>query len=590
MHTSKIISRRAFILGGVLFVAQCSLLSRLYYLQIVKNHKYTLLSDKNRVRTMVLYPLRGRILDCQGNIMASNKKCYKLLCENFNIPDKEDLINRLTSIIKLSEDELLILRNNLYGTQKLFVVKNEISWDEILSIESHIFELSGIYIELYYKRYYAYGALVSHFIGYIRNIYTDQEYSVLRLRTLNSTGYAGVESIFEQNLKGEKGVAYYEVNATGKLIRVLDKKNDVEGSDLKVSLDIDLHQAIGDITRDLHSYKGLSICVMDVETGEIKAMFNRPAYDNNIFTGNFSNQVWNDIINHPDKLMINRCISMQISPGSVFKLITVISGLETGVFSVDSSINCTGTIEVLGKEKHCWKEIVGHGKINNLVNIVSSSCNILFYERAPHMNIDNIEYYATLFGLGPSEGYTPFVDEKLGVMPSTRWCKKNNISWYLGDNINVAIGQGYVLVTPLQLCIMASRFATKTQVIPTIESTDKTKEKRKDFKTIQIHNNNNIDVVRECMFSTINKPYGTAYRHRIDKDFLAGKTGTTQMVSGHNKYNKYHYSFAGFFPYSNPKYAISTVFEATLVGAGNSAANVSAKIAHYLKIRDNLDY
>lgn len=585
---NKIVTRRSFVLGGVLFFAQCSLLGRLYYLQIVKNHKYTLLSDKNRIRTMVLYPLRGKIIDCNGKILASNKKCYKLLCENINIQDKQKLIDRLISIIYLSNEEIEFLTANLYSKQKLFFIKNDISWDEILKIESNIFELSGIYIELYHKRHYIYGSTMSHFIGYIRNTYTDQKYNILGLKTLDSNGFIGVESIFDQTLKGEKGVAYYEVNAIGKPIRVLDRVNDIEGKEIQVTLDADLHKAIFDITSDLYGYKGLSICVMDVNTGEIRAMFNRPAYDNNIFSDNFSNQIWNELVNHPDKLMINRCIAMQIPPGSSFKLITTICGLETEIFSVNSSAYCTGVVEILGKERHCWKDQGGHKKIENLEMAVASSCNVFFYNSAKSMNIESISRYATLFGLGANEPYTQFSDEKLGVIPNAKWCKKNGIPWYLGDTINVSIGQGYVLVTPLQLCIMASRFATKTSVTPTITPRDKTKEKKKLFQLIQLKNKSNLDFVRECMFSVMNKPFGTAYRHRLDKDFLAGKTGTAQMVSGYNKYNRYHYSFAGFFPFEDPKYAISTVFESTLVDVGNSAAKVSAQVAHYLKVRDQL--
>ena len=591
---STISSKRLIFVFLVQIFLFLILLIRLFCLQIFNYEKYKTLSEENRIKTFVIPPLRGHIFDRNNIQLTDNQKNYRVLFYKDKSEEKNmETLLKLSKILDLSDNEfnkILKKMENNYGKPIITILDN-VSWKDLVKLQANSYNLDGIMIEEGYIRYYPYSSTFAHIIGYvnnptkeeidIQNSYKERE---LLLHPDYKIGRTGLEKVFNENIMGENGYRQLEMNALSIPIREIKVENATEGDNIKLTIDFNLQRFIKSRMQDVRG----SAIVMNVWTGEILALVSMPSYNNNRFVEGISNQYWTKLSTDEGKPLSNKAISATYPPGSTFKLITAMSALENG-WQGDKEIDCNGKLALNKKRTmHCWME-KGHGKIN-LVEAIKDSCNIYFTKLGLFAGIDNIYKTAKDFGLG--EKYNlKLLNIKTGTIPNREWKKKVfNDVWVSGDTVNVAIGQGFLSVTPLELAVMTSRIANGGYKIrPYLIYDSKMSQYNEElFTRLPMVKKETIDIVKQGMYDVVNTKGGTAYWTRIkQKGFeMAGKTGTAQVIAKEKKdimeeenekiETKFqnHGLFIAFAPYEKPRYAVVVVVE-----HGNSGSGVAAPIA-----------
>ena len=608
---SKLISRRMFILSAAKAVVFFGVFGRLVSLQINESKKYKTLSDKNRFREWKLAPQRGLITDYFGQEIASNEKVYQLHITPENTDNIEKLFFRLKSIIGLTERKIIFLKKKI-AKQKPWepiIVSENLTWSEFSRVNLFLHELQGVEPIISVARVYPEQS-VSHVVGYVSQLSKKDLQNKKYLRDMAITGISvgktGLENKLDQDIIGQVGFQRYEVNAFGKRIRQIQVETGKSGKNFRTTLDLEVQNFAAETIKD----KAASVCVMDIYNGDIIAMVSTPGYNANSFVHGIEKKYWNELISNPLKPLNNKSISGLYPPGSTIKTIVALSALENDIISPNMNVECKGVIELYGEKFHCWKK-KGHGMMN-LKSAIKRSCDVYFYEVARKLGVDRISDTSKKFGLG-KKVLKDFIEERSGVVPNTRWKKKFiGKNWYLGETLHSGIGQGYFQSTPLQLCLMTAQLANGGFEIQPRLIFDKKSNNLKnylDYKNSNpdsslpidilasdfnlkplFRNQENINFIKDAMFSSTNEPGGTSYGSRIDnKKFrFAGKTGSSQVkrfteaqreAEVKQKDLKYedrdHALFVAFAPYDSPKYAISVVVEHG--GSGSKAAAPVAK-------------
>jgi len=617
------ISRRMFILSTAKVIVFGGILARLFSLQISENKKYLTLSDKNRLREWRLPPIRGDFLDYFGKVIAGNTEVYQLHIIPEEVSNFKSLMIRLKEILSLGEKEYtkILRRKKKQKPWETLIISENLSWEQFSKLNLFLHELDGAKPVLSISRNYPYKENFTHVLGYVSRASVSDlnENETIRNNHVPGlrVGKIGLEKTFEKDLIGINGVQRYEVNAYGKRINQIDHVDGVKGKNIYLTIDTEVQK----LTNELLNGKSGSVVVMDIYSGEIVAMHSSPSFDPNLFFHGISNQKWKEIRDNPLKPLLNKTISGLYSPGSTIKPLVALSALENDVISPDLTIECTGKTELYGQTYHCWKD-KGHGYMK-LRNAIKQSCDTYFYEVARRLGVDRLNLTAKKYGLGKITMEGIFLDEKKGLVPSTKW-KKNNLGkgWLLGETLITGIGQGYIQTTPLQLCLMTAQLANGGfKIYPKINSHDskdsleiiKTKiaerinereedqlgiiETGKKFLNYRndeyrplFRNQENVKFVLEAMFGSTNELYGTSYssRHDDKKYQFAGKTGTAQVKRITEKQRELdldisqipyeerdHALFIAYGPYVNPRYAMSVVVEHG--GPGSVAAAPIAK-------------
>ena len=617
------ISRRMFILSTAKVIVFGGIVTRLFSLQISENKKYLTLSDKNRLREWRLPPVRGDFLDFFGKTIAGNTEVYQLHIIPEEVSNFKALMVRLKEILDLTEKEYskILRRKKIQKPWETLIISENLSWEQFSKLNLYLHELNGAKPVLSISRSYPYKENYTHVLGYVSRASVSDlnENEAIKNNHVPGlrVGKIGLEKTFERDLIGVNGVQRYEVNAYGKRINQIDHIDGVKGKNIKLTIDTEVQKLTNDLLKD----KSGSIVVMDIFTGEIVAMHSSPSFDPNLFFHGISNKDWKEIRENPLKPLLNKTVSGLYSPGSTIKPLVALSALENDVISPNLTIECTGKTELYGQTYHCWKE-KGHGYMK-LRNAIKQSCDTYFYEVARRLGVDRLNLTAIKYGLGNRTMEGIFLDEKKGLVPSTKW-KKNNLGkgWVLGETLITGIGQGYIQTTPLQLCLMTAQLANGGfKIYPKINSNDskdsleiiknKISEKinaRKEnqlgiietgkkflnykndeYKTL-FRNQENVKFVLEAMFASTNELYGTSYASRYDdkKYQFAGKTGTAQVKRITEKQRELdlktseipyeerdHALYIAYGPYANPRYALSIVVEHG--GPGSVAAAPIAK-------------
>ena len=587
----KVFNRRALLVaGGELFLFSI-LAGRLYQLQILDSDKYKKLSERNSVRIKLLPPPRGIIADRFGVELAINVNSYGIQM----IPEEvtaqgltvEEILNRISELIPLTEKEKEKVLNNVKKKRAFFpvFVKNNLGWDEMAKIQVNNLDFTGVYVEEGKRRYYPFDEIAAHVIGYVSDV-TEQELKkdpspILQLPDFK-TGKAGIEKLMDRELRGEVGETIQIVNAVGRVIETLDdkKKKAIPGQRINLTIDKRLQE---------YAYKRIneesaSVVVMDIYNGDVLMMISVPSYNPNIFLDeDMSAKEFEKLFSNPRHPFINKAIEGLYAPGSTFKMMTALAALSDGKINANTKINCTGHMDYGDGRYHCWNT-GGHGLLN-LEQSLLHSCDIFYYALATKVSMDVIQEMAYRFGLGDYTGIE-LANEKKGQVPSREW-KRNYKSeaWYTGDTITASIGQGYTLVTPIQLAVMTARianggFAVKPRIIKNEN------EGNIFFPSLNI-NPQHLNMIKRGMFAVVNRPNGTGRNAYLNYNgsYMAGKTGTTQVkritreerARGVTKQEdlpwKYrnHALFVGYAPYKNPRYAISVVVEHGMSGSGSAA-------------------
>lgn len=582
---SRVVERRTLVVIAFNLLAFAVIVARLYFLQVKEADKYKMLSDENRISTRFLVPPRGLIFDRNGEIIAKNEQDFQALMVAEQTPDIAETLKTFKQIVPLTEGEEQKIRKDLKNKRRFIPIKlkDNLSWNEVSKILLHAPDLPGVEIDEGLSRYYPYADIYAHVLGYVGPVSDkDKKDNPLYMVPGFKIGKSGLERYFDYKLQGKGGTIKLEVNAYGRVMNEIERNSGEEGQSLTLTLDARLQRA----AYEAFGEESGAAVVLNVRTGEILALVSTPSFDPNLFTNGISYKHWNALLKNERTPLVNKAVSGQYSPGSTFKVVVALAALEAGVIDLNTRFNCSGGLDVGNIRFHCWRHS-GHGSLN-VVEALKHSCDIFFYETAMKLGIDKIHDMAVKLGMG-NVLEVGLDNEKAGIIPTKAWKKARfGTSWTQGDAANSGIGQGYVLVTPLQLATMLARVVNGGYAVqPTfIKPTEKelSKIKRLDIST------KNIEIVKRGMFEVVNGAGGTAGRARfnINGAVMGGKTGTTQVrrISMKERSSgilrdeqlpwrlRNHALFIGFTPVDNPRYSVAVIVE-----HGSSGSGVAAPIA-----------
>ncbi|MDR3031034.1 MAG: penicillin-binding protein 2 [Holosporales bacterium] len=585
----RLFTRRVFIFAGIQFFFFVVIIARLGYLQIFKADHYKLLSDKNRLVIKRVLPTRGKILDTENKVLANNKFLYTAILDLFDIPkdERQNVAEEIIREKKLDEkviDNLRNLPDSVNRNNRFIMLQEDLSWDDLAGYYILSSRIPGIVIEKFQTRYYLYPEQLSHVIGYIgsptKEDFKDSENEALFL-PMAKIGKTCIEKEYEYLLFGKSGIEQIEVNSRRQFVRHIDNIESVPGQDINLTINLDLQLEAYKI---LSRHESASCIVMDVNTGALLAFVSYPGFDSNIFTKKVSSKALKKYYENPYKPMINKVINGLYAPGSIFKIIMGLTGLSEGVINENTRFNCSGVYEVGDHKFHCWKsKYGGHGSLN-LKQALAQSCDIYFYNLSKLLSPDKIAKTAKDFGLGIKTGID-LPNEKSGLIPTQKWKKENKRQkWTTGDTINMSIGQGFVLTTPIQLARMISILVNG--LYPITPHLRRTKEQILLEKLG--YKKEHIEVILDGLYDVVNSERGTARLSAIeDENFeTAGKTGSSQVCRiseaqrkkgetvFYDYWKKEHAVFVGYAPADNPKFAV-----VVLVEHGGGGASTAAPIA-----------
>lgn len=595
---SRLFSRRAILIGGVQATLFSILAGRLYFLEIVNGEDYRTLAEENRINLRLVAPRRGQILDRIGTPLAINQQSYRVVLLPEQVKSFPYLYDKLKNYLQLDENDKKRIERDLknVGNFNAILVKDNLTWNQVAELSLHNLDLPGTDIDTGEVRSYPYGEATSHLLGYVGTVsekeLDDEEDtsddSVLAIPGFR-IGKNGVESKYDLPLRGEAGNVQMEVNAHGRVVRELARNDPKPGADVTLTIDIGLQQFM---QQRLLREDGAAAVVMDIFSGAVYALASQPGFDPNLFTYGISQDDWDRLNNDIHSPMMNKVVSGVYAPGSTIKPIITMAGLEAGILDPEARTFCPGHYDLGSYSFHCWKH-GGHGSVN-LRQAVAGSCDVFFYDLGKKLGIDKIQAMAKRFGYGEKLGID-LPHERGGFVPNRTWkfATKHEV-WQQGETLVAAIGQGYMLTSPMQLATMAARIANGGKaVIPHVVQKIGGDPTATQIWPSMGFNPKHIQIVQDAMSAVVNEQIGTAYAARIDKAgmAMAGKTGTSQVrhISAAERdegvtknealpwKERDHALFGGFAPVGNPRYAVGVVVE-----HGGSGAHVAAPIARDL--------
>ena len=568
------------------------ILARLWFLQIHYGSKYRELADNNRVRMLDVVAPRGTILDREGRTLITNRPSFNIVWVKEDSPDPDEIIKKLSRIF--NEEIAVLLKRVREAADNPrhipIMLKEDIDWKTLVYIENNRYELPGVRIEVLPRRDYLFNDLGSHMIGYLGQINMKEleERKGANYQSGDLLGKRGFEKLYEDELRGEKGTMYMEVDAHGFEQHQLKGKEPLSGNDLQLTIDLDLQ---------LEAEKAIAgragaVVAMDVQSGRILAFASAPPVHLEDFVGGISTKNWQGLLNNIKRPLVHKTIQGQYPPGSTYKIVTALAGLSKGAIDSKTVFYCSGSMRFGNRRYGCWKE-GGHGPVS-LHRALAESCDVYFYKVGLKVGVDSLEEYANRMGLGHKTGID-FEYEKSGLIPTAAWKKSaKGVSWQEGETLSIAIGQGFNLVTPLQVCQMTSALANggilyKPFLIEKI--IDPEGHVIKEFEPIidveLIGMEKNFELIGKGLVGAVNDRHGTGKAARLKDITVAGKTGTAQVVTM-EKYKevdeedvKYkhrdHAWFTSFAPAENPEIAVTVLVEHGGHG-GSAAAPVAKKI------------
>jgi penicillin-binding protein 2 len=565
-------TRRALFLGAAQGGICALLAGRMAWLSIAENERYALLSESNRVNLTLIPPRRGWIVDRNGRPIAINRTDFRIDLIPDRIEDEDRVLAELKTLIQLSDDEVQRIRDDLKDSAgfKPVQVAQDLDWEKFAAVSVRLNELPGVSPMRGYSRFYPDGAAVGHLIGYV-GAASAKEYEEQKDPLLITPGFkvgkAGIEKVMEQHLRGQPGAKRIEVTARGKLVKELTTRSDVPGNTLKLTIDEPLqHYA----ARRLGMNSGAAI-VIDCNTGGILTMASMPSYDPNSFSDGIGRDEWKLLSDDERRPLYNKALQAMYPPGSTFKPIHALAILAAGI-NPEETVHCPGGYRLGNRFFRCLGR---HGSVD-MTRAIAKSCNTYFYAMGRRIGIGRIAEAARASGLGKKYDL-PVPSQNYGTVPDAEWkLRKYKQQWTESDTLNAAIGQGYVLTTPLQLAVAAARIASGRMLEPELIAA----KARPGAPALNIPPAF-LEAVRAGMTQVVNGD-GTAGRSRLPLDGIqmAGKTGTAQVrriAAGQRggigmpwKYRD-HGLFIFFAPADKPLYAGAVVVEHGMSGSGAAA-------------------
>ncbi|MEO5367030.1 MAG: penicillin-binding protein 2 [Magnetococcus sp. WYHC-3] len=570
--------RRLLVLGGGAGLLLATIAGRLFHLQVLKGGTYRDMAENNRISLQPIPAPRGRILDRFQRVLVENNPDYRMGVIPELAGDLEAVLTRLGDFLNLEEEEIAaLLRQG--RRQRGFLpltVKSHLEWEELCRIEAHIHQFPGALIQIQSRRHYPNKTLASHILGYLGEVNENDRtiHAGIRFRSGDLVGKSGMERLFETHLRGREGVREVEVNAVGRQVRELRSRPPTSGRDLMLTLDLDLQQ----VAETALAGQSGAVVALDPTSGEVLAMASQPAFNPNQFIRGFSSKEWRQLVSDEGRPLNNKAIQGQYPPGSTFKVVVALAALRLGKLDPRETFFCPGYVELDDHRFFCWKRW-GHGRVN-LTQALAQSCDVFFYRLAERIGITPIEEMARELGLGTRTGLG-LAGEQEGLVPSKAWKRAQmGTVWYPGETLITAIGQGYLLTTPLQLARLAAVIANGGIVHqPTL-----VRESEGFRPVVKSHVDlpmEFFDLVRHGMNQVYEGEQGTARRSRPTHVRAAAKTGTVQVVRHQRNEDgsvidpvdwklRDHGLFICHAPLDNPRLALSVVVEHG--GSGSQAA------------------
>ncbi|MCG8378627.1 MAG: penicillin-binding protein 2 [Proteobacteria bacterium] len=603
---SRLIARRVFFAGLIILLMVALIISRVFYLTVIQHEHFTTLSKSNRVKITPIPPIRGLIYSREGVIIAENKPSFSLEVIPEQIEDVDRLIEQLSKLISIQDSDIDRFKNLLAKKRRFESIPLRLNLDQkevaIFSVNRHRF--SGVDVVAGLNRFYPLAEELVHTIGYVGRI--DEE-DIKQLDESNYSGSThvgklGIEKAYEDILHGDVGFQQVEVNAQGRVIRVLDRTAPKPGQNLHLTIDLSLQRIA---INELNNRRG-AIVAMDPANGDVLAFVSSPGYDPNKFVNGIDTRSYSALLSSRDKPLINRVIQGKYPPGSTIKPFLGLVGLDNGVRDLAQESWCPGWFSLKGHDHRYrdWKK-GGHG-YTNLHKAITQSCDVFFYILAYELGINRIFEGLSWFGFGETTGID--IDgEASGLLPSKEW-KRNALgqAWYPGETLIMGIGQGYALSTPMQLVKATSSLANKGKIVRPrlVSSTSDPISNDISYlnshieNTIQVKNQSYWDDIITSMKDVVHGVGGTAWRSGLNAKYkFAGKTGTAQVISiaQDKEYKKEeipeelqdHALFIAFAPIETPRIAVAIIVE-NGGGGSKTAAPIARKMFDHFMGNNNL--
>ncbi|WP_435141206.1 penicillin-binding protein 2 [Pseudopelagicola sp. nBUS_19] len=581
------LTRRALLVGAAQISFVGLLGFRMRYLQIEQADQFRLLAEENRINIRLIPPARGELFDRNGIILARNDPSYRITIVREDAGEVDRVIERLALLVDLNPDDLERAMSEMRRSPPFLpvTIADRVSWEEMSRVAVNAPALPGVTPEVGLSRYYPLRQDFAHVVGYVGPI-SDYDLSkidnpdqLLRIPRFQ-IGKVGLESKLEDNLRGRAGTKRVEVNAVGRVMRELDRREGQQGDDVQLTVD----QQLQSYTQARLGEESASAVVIDCQTGDLLAVASAPTFDPNLFVEGISVAAYRELTENDHRPLAAKSVQGTYPPGSTYKIVTALAALEDGLISPEDTVWCPGHLEVSNRRFHCWKR-GGHGHVG-LSEALRESCDVYFYELALEVGIEKMSAMAEKLGLGIRHDL-PMSGVARGLNPTRDWKETvRGKSWVIGDTVNSSIGQGFVLTSPLQLAVMTARLASGRQIDPRlVKSVNGVEQTRSESKRLVI-DEKHLQQVRRGMYAVSNHRRGTAYGSRIIKDEyrLAGKTGTSQVrnitaaerAKGVTRNEdlpwdrRDHALFVNFAPFVDPRIAVAVVVEHG--GGGSKAA------------------
>jgi penicillin-binding protein 2 len=581
-------------------VAFSVILISLWYLQVIKGSDFRQMSTNNCIRIRENPAARGMILDRKGRPLAHNRPSFEVYLVPEDLKENPEVLVKVGQMLNMNPEEI----KEKLQTQKKRTpfrpvkIKSDIEWNELARLETNRVHLPGLFVDVRPRRTYDYGPLASHLIGYLGEVDENElrQPKATPYRMGGMIGKYGVEYQWETYLRGVDGGRQIEVDALGREIKPLGSVASFPGNNLILTIDFDLQK----VAEEAFQEKTGALIAMDPKSGRVLAMVSKPSFDPDIFAGNISPEEWKSLVENPFSPLQNKGIQGQYPPGSVFKIITAIAGLETGAITPNTQMTCRGIYPYGNRDFRCYRE-EGHGTIS-LHRAIVESCDIYFYQLGLKVGVDAISHYAQEFGLGKLTGIA-LPHERLGIVPSTSWKKRRlGTPWYSGETLSLAVGQGYINATPLQLLGLISAIANGgrrylPQVAEKVE--DVYGNLLKEWPVLEIGrvdvSEKTLQIIQQALLGTVNDPRGTGWACVLKQAKAAGKTGTAQVIKMAQDFKKGdmermplkfrdHAWFVAYAPFEDPIIAVVVLVEHGGYGGAAAAPIAKRVIEKYLAL------
>ncbi|MEJ6707925.1 MAG: penicillin-binding protein 2 [Amylibacter sp.] len=583
----QMLTRRAIILVGMQAGVIGALGWQMRRIAVEQNQSFRLLAEENRVNIRLIPPVRGLVFDRLGKPLAYNEPTYKIEIVREQAGDPEAVLRRLATIVPITDEDIAQALEEMSSRRGFVAVPviKDLDWEHIAAVSANAPALPGITAELGHYRFYPQADDFAHIMGFVGPV-SDYDLSQrddddpLLLIPRFQIGKNGIERQIEKPLRGKAGVKRIEVNAIGRVMRVLGREESQAGSNVQLTIDHRLQK----FAQARLGENSAAVVVMDVRNGDLLAMASAPSFDPNKFVRGISVADFKDLNENKFRPMLNKAVTGTYPPGSTFKMVTALAALKGGFMTPNEKVRCKGYTELYDRRFHCWRR-GGHGNID-LHNSLKQSCDVYYYEVAQKVGIENISTMAKELGLGVQHSLElPAVRE--GLAPTKAWKKaRKGEDWVIGDTLNASIGQGFVLSSPMQLAVMAARLGSGTKIAPRlVNAIDNRPRPVRGREPLDIEPEH-IKAVQDAMFAVVNERGGTASGSAIRKKGwqMAGKTGTSQVrfITKEERARgvirnedlpwerRDHALFVAYAPADNPRFAISVVVEHG--GGGSKAA------------------